>query len=53
MADDSIVLYYTNNFYNKRFEKGLRFNDPNFKFKWPKIPKIISKKDMSYKNFKN
>jgi len=53
MADDSIILYYTNNYYNKRFEKGLRFNDPIFKFKWPKIPKIISKKDMSYKNFKN
>ena len=53
MTDDSIVVYYTSNFYNKKFEKGIRFNDPNFKFKWPKIPKIISKKDMSYKNYKN
>lgn len=53
MSDDTIVVYYTNNFYNKKFEKGLRFNDSAFKFKWPKIPKVISKKDMNYKEFKN
>jgi dTDP-4-dehydrorhamnose 3,5-epimerase len=53
MSDDTIVIYYTNNFYNKKFEKGLRFNDSAFKFKWPKIPKVISKKDMNYKEFKN
>lgn len=51
MTNDSIILYYTNNFYNKKFEKGLRFNDPTFKFKWPQMPRIISKKDMSYKDF--
>lgn len=53
MSDNSIIVYYTSNFYNKKFERGLRFNDPNFKFKWPKIPKLISKKDMNYKIFKN
>ncbi len=52
LADNSMILYYTNNFYNKNFEKGLRFNDPNFNFKWPKVPRVISKKDMSYNDFK-
>ena len=51
MTNNSIILYYTNKFYNKKFERGLRFNDPTFKFKWPKIPRIISKKDISYKDF--
>tara|TARA_B110000971_G_C19729684_1_gene372465 strand:+ start:102 stop:629 length:528 start_codon:yes stop_codon:yes gene_type:complete len=52
LSNDTIVLYYTDNYYNKNFEKGIRFNDPSFKFKWPVKPKIISKKDQNYKNFK-
>ena len=51
LTDDTIVLYYTDNYYNRKLEKGIRFNDPSFKFKWPIKPKIISKKDKSYKNF--
>ena len=31
--------------------KGIRYNDPLFKFKWVKRPKIISQKDLNYPNY--
>ena len=27
----------------------MRYDDPEFKIKWPQIPKHISKKDLSWK----
>ena len=51
LADDTIVLYYTDNYYNKKFEVGIRYNDPAFNFKWPMKPKIISIRDQNYKDF--
>jgi dTDP-4-dehydrorhamnose 3,5-epimerase len=53
LESNTLVIYYTNNYYNKSSERGLRYNDSNFNFNWPKKPKIISKKDLSYKNFKD
>ena len=52
LVDNTEVLYYTSNFYNKNFEKGIRYNDPFFKFKWPIEPNVISKKDKKYNNYK-
>ena len=52
LVDNTEVLYYTSNFYNKDFEKGIRYNDPFFKFKWPIEPNVISKKDKKYNNYK-
>ena len=51
LADNTIVLYYTDNYYNKKFEKGIRYNDPTFNFKWPMKPKVISIKDQNFKDF--
>ena len=39
-------------FYKPSFANGIRYDDPFFDFKWPKKPKVISKKDLSFKNFK-
>ncbi len=52
LVDNTEVLYYTDNFYNKNYEKGIRFDDPFFNFKWPIQPKVISKKDKNYTNYK-
>ncbi len=52
IVDNTEVLYYTSNFYNKGYEKGIRFNDPFFNFKWPNKPKVISTKDKNYINYK-
>ena len=52
LVDNTEVLYYTSNFYNKNFEKGIRYNDPFFKFKWPIEPNVISKKDKKSNNYK-
>ena len=38
-------------FYNPKSYKGIRYNDPNFKFIWPYKPKIISDRDNNFKDF--
>ena len=53
LKDNTTILYYTSNFYNKKYEKGIKYNDPYFNFKWPIKPKIISKKDKNYINYKD
>ena len=46
------ILYYMSQFYKPSFANGIRYDDPFFDFKWPKKPKVISNKDLSFKNFK-
>lgn len=52
LVDNTEVLYYSSNFFNKNYERGIRYNDLFFNFKWPVKPGIISKKDKSYINYK-
>ena len=51
LKKDTIVHYITNKKYNKKNERGVRYNDPKFKIKWPLIPKTISNKDLKWKNY--
>ena len=51
LKNNSIIHYYCSNKYNPKKEKGLRYNDPTFKFKWPINIKYISDKDKSHLNF--
>lgn len=39
------ILYFHSQFYNKGFEKNIKYNDPKFGFDWPNRVKVISKKD--------
>ena len=43
-------MYYHSEFYKKNSEKRIRYNDPLFNFNWPKIPKVISDKDLNVSN---
>ena len=53
LSKNCIIHYYCSNKYNPKKERGIRFDDPIFKFKWPFKPKYISIKDQSHKNYKS
>jgi dTDP-4-dehydrorhamnose 3,5-epimerase len=47
----SEILYLVSAPYNKKAERGLRFDDPFFKIDWPFPPAVISDKDRSWPYF--
>ena len=51
LKNNTIVHYYCSNKYNPDKEKGIRYNDPTFKFRWPINIKHISPKDKAHLNF--
>ena len=51
LKDNTILHYITNKIYNPKKESGLKFNDPEFNFKWPDKIKKISKKEFNWKNY--
>ena len=51
LKEHTIIHYYCSQYYNPNYEQGIRFNDPIFKFKWPMKPKVISSKDLNFRNF--
>ena len=51
LENNSIIHYYCSKAYAPEFERGIKYNDEYFNFKWPHKPKIISKKDLEHKNF--
>ena len=51
LKSNTIVQYGSSQFYKPKHEKGIRFDDPVFKFKWPNKPKVISQKDLSHPNY--
>ena len=53
LEDNTKVLYYMDRFYKRNKGLGIKYNDKFFSIKWPHKPKKISKKDLSFKNFKN
>lgn len=51
LKDNTLIHYYTSEFYAPKSEGGIRYNDPYFKFKWPHQPEVISKKDQNHPDF--
>ena len=51
LKNNTEVIYFSSNYYNPKYEKGIRWNDPLFKLKLPSIPKKISEKDSNFSNF--
>jgi dTDP-4-dehydrorhamnose 3,5-epimerase len=47
----SIVHYYMSAFDAPEADRGIRYDDPAFAFRWPAAPNVISDKDRSYPNF--
>ena len=48
LEDNTELLYHHTEFYNKEFEDGLLYNDPQLKITWPLPVTVISEKDKGY-----
>ncbi len=49
MEDNSALQYFVTEVYSAEHERGVRFNDPAFKVKWPSAtPSVISEKDANW-----
>jgi len=51
LEDSSEALYMVSEFYASELERGVRWNDPQFKIAWPEHPVIISDKDANHPDF--
>ena len=52
LEPETIVFYYMSSYYKKNKGNGIRYNDPKLKINWPNKPKIISSRDINFKNIK-
>ena len=50
--EDSHVMYKVTNEYNKEYDSGIVWNDPDIGIEWPDISPIISDKDRKLMKFK-
>lgn len=51
LEKDCIIHYYCSQNYTPKAERGIRYNDPLFNFKWPHKPTVISDKDKNHPDF--
>jgi dTDP-4-dehydrorhamnose 3,5-epimerase len=51
LKDNTIVYYQMTEFFHPECSKGIKWDDPSFKIKWPIDKLTISSKDRSYPNF--
>jgi len=52
LEDDTVVSYHMSEYYHPECALGIRWDDSALNIKWPSDKKIISKKDLSYKDFR-
>lgn len=53
LEDNTTVFYQVSEFYNPKYERTIRRDDPDFGIDWPKMSKyIISEKDRNAGNFR-
>ncbi len=52
LENDTVVFYQMSEFYHPECARGVRWDDSAFKIKWPLFERIMSKKDISYPDFK-
>ena len=51
MESNCLIHYYCSMSYNPNAERGIRYNDPAFDFKWPHEIEVISDKDNGHPDF--
>ena len=51
LVDDTEVIYFTDEYYAPRSERGVRWNDPQFNLTWPIKPLVIADKDADRPDF--
>ena len=48
LTPNTRIIYFVSNFYNSKKERGVRYNDPKFKIRWPIKINEISNKDKNW-----
>lgn len=51
LEDNTEILYLVSEYYAPELERGIRWNDPQFKIAWPSTPSVVSQKDESHPDF--
>jgi len=51
LTDNSEITYFTTDFYAPGFDRGVRWNDPQFGIRLPVEPVVISEKDQTWPDF--
>jgi dTDP-4-dehydrorhamnose 3,5-epimerase len=51
MVDETEALYFVDEFYTPRLERGIRWDESRFNLEWPARPSIVSEKDQSHPKF--
>lgn len=52
LKPNTLVHYNSSYEYSPSNEKGIRYNDPLFNFKWKTDPQVISEKDLNHLDYK-
>lgn len=48
LTDNVTIIYAMSASYDASLERGIRWDDPALKINWPRIPSLVSKKDLSW-----
>jgi len=51
LADDTEAFYFVDEFYAPEQERGVRWNDPRFRIRWPAAPVVLSGKDRNHPDY--
>ncbi len=51
LKDNTEALYLVSEYYDQALERGICWNDPAFKIKWPGEPAVVSQKDSQHPAF--
>ena len=51
LVDNSEVSYQMGAFYTSECQRAVRWNDPQFKIRWPEVERTISEKDQKIEDF--
>jgi dTDP-4-dehydrorhamnose 3,5-epimerase len=51
LEDNCLIHYYCSQPYTPSAERGIRYNDPTFNFRWPHEPQVISDKDLNHPDY--
>jgi dTDP-4-dehydrorhamnose 3,5-epimerase len=51
LTDGTEVLYLVDEFYSPELERGIRWDDPQFRIEWPIDPTSMSEKDRTHREF--
>lgn len=51
LQPNTVLHYYMSIAYRPAADRGIRYDDPLFRFPWPRKPEVISAKDAGYPDF--